>query len=212
MIEGRFCCARLTAACCIYRTCNIEQNKQNFSCLHYVLDINTHSTPCSTSMSWVFWLGAILANTVPCSTSLKTEHIETPEMLELMELRRTVRATLTFPVQLQKVWNHFHTHLRDFIPFEACQGNAPRWWQMIFHSLQNGTSVFCAHLRDTHRRDWHSLSVKVMDPKYCKMPMTAAIITTDVNSLPREITIRNFIEKVISFYTTVGLDFLLSTS
>lgn len=35
--------------------------------------VSTHSTPCSASMSWVFWSGAILANTVPCSTSYKAE-------------------------------------------------------------------------------------------------------------------------------------------
>lgn len=117
--------------------------------MEFTLDVCTYSTACSASISWVFWSGAILANTVPCSTSYKAEH--------------TINRAETLGTSGQE--KHFCSNVQfcfsELVPSEACLENAPRWHQMISHSWQSGRALeICAHPHGTHPPDWCSLPVK----------------------------------------------------
>lgn len=79
-------------------------------------------------MSWVFWSGAILANTVPCSTSYKAEHTirNYAQTLVVMETGKTVGRLSHSYSGYRKGSSHVKRHLGDLVPFEACRENAPR--------------------------------------------------------------------------------------
>lgn len=124
--------------------------------MEFTLDVCTYSTACSASISWVFWSGAILANTVPCSTSYKAEH--------------TINRAETLGTSGQE--KHFCSNVQfcfsELLPSEACLENAPQWCQMISHSWQSGRALeICVRLHGTHPPDWCSLPVKKNSIEHC---------------------------------------------